>query len=473
MRNTVEWLVQFKANPNIFHRAARKVENHLDQIGRKADRVNSKIGAAFSGKNFASALQGLPVIGSLMNPYLAAVTAIGAGLTAIVRVGSEAEKTSIAFKALVGNEQKAAEMLKEITKFANFTPYKTMDLVDSSKMMLSFGVATDQVIDKIKRLGDIAQGDQNILKSLSLVYGQVSSLGYMQGQDWHQFINAGWNPLQELSEMTGKPMAKLQEMMSKGQIGVKAINAAIEHATSEGGKFYDMSKKQAESVQGRWSTLMGMLDEHLKKLFEQLKPAINWLIEVTPPFFEAVSVEFSKIITETQEIIKAASDIIEEFKGVWNTLEEGYNEFAKINKQINDWFAWLGRETRAYIKKAANWLAELFGIEIPNFGGNESSGKKKDTASAAKKNQEKVQPKKKKYGNEIFGKAKSGKGASGKDANAIATGGTRNTTINMTIGKFFDTMQVTMMDATDTTELETIVVQSLNRALAIATSTDR
>ena len=66
-----------------------------------------------------------------------------------------------------------------------------------------------------------------------------------------------------------------------------------------------------------------------------------------------------------------------------------------------------------------------------------------------------------------------GKGAKSKTADAIATGGTRNTSITMNIGKFFDTFNVTMMDSTDTNEIETIVVQSLNRALAIATSTDR
>jgi hypothetical protein len=71
------------------------------------------------------------------------------------------------------------------------------------------------------------------------------------------------------------------------------------------------------------------------------------------------------------------------------------------------------------------------------------------------------------------GEKTKGKGAKSKDASAIATGGTRNTSITMNIGKFFDTMQITMMDKTDTADLETIVVQSLNRALAIATSTDR
>lgn len=459
MKNIVEWLIQFKANPQSFQVAARRVESGLDRIGRKADRVGTKIAGAFSGSNFKSALQNIPVIGSLMNPYLAAITGIGAGLTAIVRVGSEVEKTAIAFNTLVGNEQKAAAMLKEIRTFANYTPYKTMDLVNSSKMMLSFGVSTDTTVEKLKQLGDIAQGDANILKSLSLVYGQVSSLGYMQGQDWHQFINAGFNPLEELSQMTGKKMPELQEMMSKGQIGVKAINAAIEHATSEGGKFYEMTKKQAESVQGRWSTLVGIFENSLAELFEQIKPAINWLIEVVPPYLEMTKVAVSSIINW----LKTFGEKYPAFLGM---LKETWKFVKEFIKQTGNFFVWLTKKVFSIAEK----LAKLLG-----FGSDESQ-KQKSTVTKAKENKqavEKAKPKTPKKYDNLFEKAKGGKGTSGKDANAIATGGTRNTTINMTIGKFFDTMQVTMMDATDTTELETIVVQSLNRALAIATSTDR
>ena len=60
-----------------------------------------------------------------------------------------------------------------------------------------------------------------------------------------------------------------------------------------------------------------------------------------------------------------------------------------------------------------------------------------------------------------------------KSAEEIATGGPRNTSISMHIGKFFDNINVYMNDKTDTAELERTILQSMNRALAIAASTDR
>ena len=70
------------------------------------------------------------------------------------------------------------------------------------------------------------------------------------------------------------------------------------------------------------------------------------------------------------------------------------------------------------------------------------------------------------------GNGKPGKGAR-KTASEVATGGQRNTSITMNIGKFFDNINVYMADATDTNELERTVVEALNRALAVATSADR
>ena len=68
---------------------------------------------------------------------------------------------------------------------------------------------------------------------------------------------------------------------------------------------------------------------------------------------------------------------------------------------------------------------------------------------------------------------KGGKGGKGnKTAEAIATGGSRPTIINVSIKNLIERFEVTMMDRADTNEIERVVLQALNRSLAIATSTD-
>ena len=68
---------------------------------------------------------------------------------------------------------------------------------------------------------------------------------------------------------------------------------------------------------------------------------------------------------------------------------------------------------------------------------------------------------------------KGGKGGKGnKTAEAIATGGSKPTIINVSIRNLIERFEVTMMDRADTNEIERVVLQALNRSLAIATSTD-
>lgn len=58
-------------------------------------------------------------------------------------------------------------------------------------------------------------------------------------------------------------------------------------------------------------------------------------------------------------------------------------------------------------------------------------------------------------------------------ANAITTGGTRNTSIVLNIGKFFEDVNITNTDGRDLRQLQDAVLESINRSLEIATSAAR
>lgn len=61
----------------------------------------------------------------------------------------------------------------------------------------------------------------------------------------------------------------------------------------------------------------------------------------------------------------------------------------------------------------------------------------------------------------------------GGKANEITAGGTRNTQITVNITKFFDYLNVTMMDKTDTTEIQRVILEAMNRSLETAMSSAR
>ena len=79
-------------------------------------------------------------------------------------------------------------------------------------------------------------------------------------------VNAGFNPLEEISRKTGKSIGELKNEMSKGAISSKMVQDAFISATSAGGKFYGMSAEGAKTLNGQIS----MLEESFDNMFNEI-----------------------------------------------------------------------------------------------------------------------------------------------------------------------------------------------------------
>lgn len=204
-----------------------------------------------------------------------ATLGIGAIVGKTIKDGMEQEMRNVSFEVLFGGVDNAKRMIDDISIYAAKSPYGKVGLSEATQMMAGFGIAQEKIMPNMKMIGDIAMGDAQKFQSLALVLSQVSSLGYMQGNDKLQFINAGFNPLKELEKITGKSVGQLETMMSKGQISIGMIEDALKHATSEGGQFYGMIDKINGTASGQWATAMDNISEKMLNLYDNvLQPLI-------------------------------------------------------------------------------------------------------------------------------------------------------------------------------------------------------
>lgn len=176
------------------------------------------------------------------------------------------------------------------------TPYMTADLQEAAKMMLSFGIAQDKIMPNMKALGDIAMGDKNKLNSLTLAFSQMTSAGKLSGEDLLQMINAGFNPLSEISRKTGKSIGVLKDEMSKGKISADMVTQAFYSATQAGGQFYGMTEKMGQTAAGKWSTLLGLAGDKLYQLYGIIEPLVipamtvlEWIIGLVGKGIDALA----------------------------------------------------------------------------------------------------------------------------------------------------------------------------------------
>lgn len=206
--------------------------------------------------------------GSMLGMFAGFATGLGpliaglAGGISIFSLGSwgvnmamQAEQAQISFETMTGSAEKAKQMMSDIEKFAASTPMETTDLIQSSKTLMQFGTTAENVMPVMKMLGDVTGGDAQRFSMMSLAFGQMSASGRLMGQDLNQMINAGFNPLQQMSKDTGKSIGQLKKEMESGKITTDMVVKAMQNATSAGGQFDGMMQKQSQSLGGLWSTL--------------------------------------------------------------------------------------------------------------------------------------------------------------------------------------------------------------------------
>lgn len=73
-------------------------------------------------------------------------------------LGGNLEKSEIAFTTMLGSEEKALSMLKDLTDFAKKTPFELVGIRDSAKQLLAMGITQEKMIPSLKALGDISAG---------------------------------------------------------------------------------------------------------------------------------------------------------------------------------------------------------------------------------------------------------------------------------------------------------------------------
>jgi tape measure domain-containing protein len=272
------------------------------QLDRSIDQSQSKM-QAFGEK--------AKRVGSSLTKFVT-LPILGLGAAAL-KSAADMEVQEAAFETLLGSAEAARGMLQELTDFSAKTPFQLKDLAQATKTMLSFGIAQEKIMPNLQSLGDIAQGDSEKLKSLTLAFSQIQSTGRLMGQDLLQLINAGFNPLLEISEKTGESMADLKERMSDGAISAEEITNAFISATSEGGRFFGGMEKASQTLTGQISTLKDNVAILGREIVSQLLPVIKKIVAQVTDWvrqFQGLDDQTKKTILTVAGIAAAAGPAI-------------------------------------------------------------------------------------------------------------------------------------------------------------------
>lgn len=335
-----------------------KLKNRLDDakngLGEFADAakdtdLSGMTASVAKGQLLASAFQ---TIGK---------AALDAG-TEVVKTGvaynAQIEQYQVALTNMLGSEDLAIEVLNQIKADAARTPFDTAGLTKANQLLISTGVDAESSRQTILALGDAVSatgGGNEELSRMAQNLQQIKNAGKATSADIKQFAYAGIDVYGILADYTGKSTAEVQKMT----VTYDLLTAALENASSEGGRYYGAMQTQSETLNGEWNTLKDNATQLAGVMTEDLTNGLKMMVENANDFVLAAQDAY-----DTGGWIGLA-DAITDCMGPISNLKAGFESFAtssiswldqlsyKLNKALGK-EAYSGYDTYEEYRKAAD-----------------------------------------------------------------------------------------------------------------------
>jgi tape measure domain-containing protein len=289
--------------------------NNIKTAGTGAEMSFGQLAMRIAGLNtgFGLAVQaGHATVGMIKDLAVESVT-LSAGF----------ERSRITWGVLMQDMSKGADIFEDIRQFSAETPLTFRGAEQAGQSLKGMGVEGDNLIETLRDLGDLAQGSDAKLQSVGRAYGQVLAKGKADTRDLWQFVDAGVPIVDLLGKSLGKTGGEILKMTADGELSFSALDAAVKKATDEGGQFYDMMAKVAETTEGRASTALDNFKADLANLGESVLPMVTAALKAYNDEHDRMSAK--SVYESARTGAKQSSD---EIRVALGTYQEDYKKFT-------------------------------------------------------------------------------------------------------------------------------------------------
>ena len=179
----------------------------------------------------------------------------------IKQITSEFELQRVSLRAITQDAQFADALFAKIKTTATQSPYATKELVTYTKQLAAYRIENEELYGTMNMLADVSAGLGVSMDRLILAYGQVKAASVLRGTELRQFTEAGIPLVDELakkfSQLRGEVVStgEVFDLISTRQVPFEMVADIFREMTAEGGRFYEMQKKQSESLYGVFENL--------------------------------------------------------------------------------------------------------------------------------------------------------------------------------------------------------------------------
>jgi phage-related protein len=309
-----------------------KIDNGtLKEYERKVESAKKK------SSDLSNAVGGIGKAVKLIGGVAAAagITALG---KSILDTTGEVEQYRVTLGTMIGDQEKANQIIHDLDYSPVSDFYGTAAAIGGLQGMVTFGMQAEDASETLTRLGDIAQGNGEAFKSLSLNMGQVFAKGKADATDLKQFVGQGFDVVGEVSKMTGKSRAEIE----KAGVSYEMCAKALEHITGEGGKYNKMLEKQSKTLPGlvkQFQSLTAAIKEGIgSNVIDRIKDIMSAVLNLGRSMQDNIVAVGTKAF---EAILNAIADVYIAFHLLKMEMEKYGGAFTAIKALLKDVFGFM------------------------------------------------------------------------------------------------------------------------------------
>lgn len=261
--------------------------------------------------------------------------AAAAGTAAIAGILSRAgqyESLTLSMEVMLKGSEQAKKTIQELTDFANRTPFETKDILEYGKTLAGIGFEAKDLQETIKIMGDTAAGvGMDRMPIFIKTIGEMKSLKRVEWEALKRIALTGAPIIEDMSKSYGVSAEAFKKMVAAGTVKVDDVLASMKRLTTGDGPFSGMMEKQSTSLFGLWSTILGTLDDMIKRTGQTLLPVWKKLMKTYIAWFKVAQ----KGIEE--KLVKFYKDLSDAVLFAFDTLKSTWSAIDTMVQMVGGW----------------------------------------------------------------------------------------------------------------------------------------
>jgi hypothetical protein len=328
MANIGELATRVTANVKPFENAMRSARRSAQRFDSALNR-GLKFGLRSLGRGLTGAISTIVTFTTRIVSATAAIVGLGGALSAgglaayAIKTSMGYEDAMMRFKVFLKDADAAQRVMDQLSQYTATTPFEEENVREAAAQIMAFGVSAEDMMDWMKKIGDLAAGTQKPLTDFTRILGKVNATQKVELEAVNQLAERGVDIWEGLSKLLGKPIKAVRDDISRSKVTADQLFTVVWNNVKPGGRYYNATEEMGTLMSSRLATLR----DNVKMVFREVGDILIKTFNIKPAIDKAI-----KFIQSNKP------EIVAWFQGVADSAKNAFNDALPKVKEFGEYF---------------------------------------------------------------------------------------------------------------------------------------